>query len=88
MEREGWGGGERESHTALLATCTLGFCLLCNTPLYKAPCGVVAEEEGKEVEAAMNAMGPGEATFVSCDMSKEEEIKVFSAVCMLCLTAT
>ena len=35
-----------------------------------------AEKEGKEVEAAMNAMGPGEATFVKCDMSKEDEIKV------------
>ena len=25
----------------------------------------------------MNAMGPGEATFVKCDVSKEDEIKVF-----------
>ncbi|KAK7099590.1 hypothetical protein V1264_003706 [Littorina saxatilis] len=33
------------------------------------------EKDGKEVEAALNAAGPGEATFVKCDMSKEEEIK-------------
>lgn len=33
------------------------------------------EAEGLEVEKAMNAMGPGEATFVQCDMSKEEDIK-------------
>ncbi|XP_076471402.1 L-fucose dehydrogenase-like [Babylonia areolata] len=33
------------------------------------------EKEGAEVEAAMNAMGPGEATFVKCDMSQEDQIK-------------
>ena len=33
----------------------------------------------------MNAMGPGEATFVKCDVSKEEEIKVSSCLLSLCL---
>ncbi|KAL8602000.1 hypothetical protein ACOMHN_008491 [Nucella lapillus] len=33
------------------------------------------EKEGAEVETAMNAMGPGEATFVKCDMSEEDQIK-------------
>ncbi|KAK7485706.1 hypothetical protein BaRGS_00023007 [Batillaria attramentaria] len=33
------------------------------------------EVEGREVEKQMNSMGPGEATFVRCDMSSEEDIK-------------
>jgi hypothetical protein len=34
------------------------------------------EKEGKELEAEMNASGPGTAFFVQCDVSKESNIKV------------
>lgn len=33
------------------------------------------EKEGKEVETEMNALGPGEAFFVRCDVTSEEDIK-------------
>ncbi|KAK6184184.1 hypothetical protein SNE40_006703 [Patella caerulea] len=33
------------------------------------------EAEGKEVEADLNKLGIGEALFIPCDVSKEEEIK-------------
>nr|KAG5698647.1 hypothetical protein BaRGS_003161 [Batillaria attramentaria] len=39
-------------------------------------CVEVFEVEGREVEKQMNSMGPGEATFVRCDMSSEEDIKL------------
>ena len=51
-------------------------CVCWLWKLYSTELHVVAEKEGREVEAAMNAMGPGEATFIKCDMSKEAEIKV------------
>jgi NAD(P)-dependent dehydrogenase (short-subunit alcohol dehydrogenase family) len=31
--------------------------------------------QGKELEAEMNALGPGAATFISCDVSKVEELE-------------
>ncbi|XP_063400909.1 17-beta-hydroxysteroid dehydrogenase 14-like [Mytilus trossulus] len=33
------------------------------------------EKEGKEVESEMNSLGPGEAYFVQCDVTKESDIK-------------
>lgn len=33
------------------------------------------EKEGRELEAEMNAKGPGSAMFIPCDMTKEEDIK-------------
>ena len=33
---------------------------------------------GEELERELNAMGPGEAMFVPCDVTQEEEIKVGS----------
>lgn len=33
------------------------------------------ESEGRALEAEMNKQGPGEAFFIRCDMSKEEDIK-------------
>ncbi|XP_069132205.1 17-beta-hydroxysteroid dehydrogenase 14-like isoform X2 [Argopecten irradians] len=33
------------------------------------------EKEGKELEAEMNKQGPGETFFLTCDVSKEEDIK-------------
>ena len=36
----------------------------------------VLEADGKQLEAEMNAVGPGEAYFVQCDVNKEEDIKV------------
>ncbi|CAG2255843.1 unnamed protein product [Mytilus edulis] len=35
----------------------------------------VHEKEGKEVESEMNSLGPGEAFFVQCDVTKESDIK-------------
>lgn len=36
----------------------------------------VSGEAGKDLEAELNAAGPGSCTFVPCDMSKEEDIQV------------
>ncbi|XP_041367239.1 17-beta-hydroxysteroid dehydrogenase 14-like [Gigantopelta aegis] len=33
------------------------------------------EADGKQLESEMNAKGPGEAYFIPCDVSKEEDIK-------------
>ncbi|XP_067655897.1 17-beta-hydroxysteroid dehydrogenase 14-like [Haliotis asinina] len=33
------------------------------------------ESEGKQLEQELNALGPGEAYFVPCDVSKEDDIK-------------
>lgn len=33
-------------------------------------------EAGRALETEMNAAGPGEAIFVQCDVTKEEQIKV------------
>lgn len=37
---------------------------------------VVLVAAGEALEAELNAAGPGTCKFVSCDMSKEEDIKV------------
>ena len=34
------------------------------------------EAEGKALETELNEKGPGEALFVFCDVTKEEDIKV------------
>lgn len=34
------------------------------------------EEAGRALEGEVNASGPGEATFIQCDVSKEDQIKV------------
>lgn len=36
----------------------------------------VSGEAGEQLEAELNAAGPGSCTFVSCDISKEAEIQV------------
>lgn len=35
------------------------------------------EAEGRSVEAAVNARGPGRATFVRCDVSKVDDVRAF-----------
>lgn len=47
----------------------------------------VTEKEGKEVEKEMNEIGPGEAMFVACDVTKEEDIKVRQYSLLLWLVA-
>ncbi|XP_013414513.1 17-beta-hydroxysteroid dehydrogenase 14 isoform X2 [Lingula anatina] len=37
-------------------------------------CVEVFEKDGKAVEAEVNAKGPGEATFIPCDVTKEDQI--------------
>lgn len=36
----------------------------------------VAGEAGKDLEAELNAAGPGSCSFVPCDVSKEDDIRV------------
>ena len=43
----------------------------------------LAETEGRALEEELNKKGPGEAFFVRCDMSKEEDIKVTIIIQML-----
>ena len=38
---------------------------------------VISVGEGKSLEEELNSTGPGEAFFVQCDLSKEDEIKVY-----------
>ena len=33
-------------------------------------------DEGKKLEKEVNETGPGDAFFIKCDVSKEEDIKV------------
>ena len=35
-----------------------------------------SEAEGEKLEKELNGTGPGEAYFIKCDVTKEEEIKV------------
>ena len=37
-----------------------------------------SETEGRALETEMNQKGPGEAFFVRCDMSKEDDVKVIT----------
>ena len=42
-------------------------CILCVVP---------SEAEGEKLEKELNGTGPGEAYFIKCDVTKEEDIKV------------
>ena len=42
-------------------------CILCVVP---------SEAEGEKLEKELNGKGPGEAYFIKCDVTKEEDIKV------------
>lgn len=42
-------------------------CILCVVP---------SEAEGENLEKELNGTGPGEAYFIKCDVTKEEDIKV------------
>ena len=35
-----------------------------------------SEGEGRQLEAELNKKGPGEACFIFCDVTKEDDIKV------------
>ena len=35
-----------------------------------------SEAEGEKLEKELNGTGPGEAYFIKCDVTKEEDIKV------------
>ena len=35
-----------------------------------------SEAEGEKLEKELNGKGPGEAYFIKCDVTKEEDIKV------------
>lgn len=37
------------------------------------------DERGKAVEASVNEMGPGKATYIRCDISKKEDVDAFFA---------
>lgn len=37
---------------------------------------VFVDEQGKEAEDEINKIGPGEATFIFADVTKEEDIQV------------
>ena len=37
---------------------------------------LLSVEDGKRLETELNTTGPGEAYFIKCDVSKEDEIKV------------
>lgn len=37
-------------------------------------------EDGKTLESALNKEGPGSCMFVSCDLTKEDDIKVSAGI--------
>lgn len=37
---------------------------------------ITLEAAGRALESEVNSAGPGEATFIQCDVTKEEQIKV------------
>lgn len=43
-------------------------------------CIPVLVDEGKKLEKELNNTGPGEAFYIKCDVSKEDEIKVRESV--------
>ena len=38
---------------------------------------IILVEDGKKLEKEVNEKGPGEGYFIKCDVSKEEDIKVW-----------
>ena len=48
-------------------------CLCHTTCIF---CVVPSEAEGEKLEKELNGAGPGEAYFIKCDVTKEEDIKV------------
>lgn len=43
---------------------------------YKVYFCITPETAGRALESEVNAAGPGVATFIQCDVTKEEQIKV------------
>jgi hypothetical protein len=44
---------------------------------------VFVDDQGKEAENELNNIGPGEATFIFADVTKEEDIQVMDTVCCI-----